>query len=108
MFAWFKDKKATQDWYYSQTHQALMGMMGKPSSRKPLENVKDEKMPILVIASITQAAKPDTFTKMPVSQIAIELYAPVTGGFAYNGRFAPSALVVPGMAIAEAQKPKAK
>ena len=33
----------------------------------------------------------------PVSQIAIELYAPLPGGLAAGGRFAPSTVDVPGL-----------
>ena len=32
-----------------------------------------------------------------VTQIAIELYAPLPGGLAVGGRFAPSTVSVPGM-----------
>jgi hypothetical protein len=34
---------------------------------------------------------------LPVSQIAIELYAPLPGGLAAGGRFAPSSVKVKGL-----------
>ena len=43
--------------------------------------------------------------QMPVSQIAIELYAPLPGGLAAGGRFAPSAVKVPGLLEAPAASP---
>jgi hypothetical protein len=38
-----------------------------------------------------------------VPQIAIELYAPLPGGLAVGGRFAPSSVKVPGMIEAPAR-----
>jgi hypothetical protein len=35
--------------------------------------------------------------RMGVTQIAIELYAPLPGGLAAGGRFAPSTVKVPGL-----------
>ncbi len=35
--------------------------------------------------------------QMPVSQIAIELYAPLPGGIAAGGRFAPATVKVKGL-----------
>lgn len=49
-------------------------------------------------ASITFADKGKVKeTSLPISQIAIELYTPVTGGLHFGGRFAPDALKVPNM-----------
>ena len=36
-------------------------------------------------------------TTMPISQISIELYKPVTGGIFFGSRFAPEGLKVKGM-----------
>lgn len=96
ILAWFQNKKATVDWYYSQTHTRLMGGLASPT-RPPLEMVKEENIPILVIASLTLTARPDPGQKMPLAQIAIELYTPLPGGFAYGGRLAPETLKVPGL-----------
>jgi hypothetical protein len=101
IFAWFKNKKAVRSWYYSDTHQALMRQfMGqKPRSGEPLADVPDDGHPILAIASVTLAGAPPTgAADLPsVPQIAIELYAPLPGGLATGGRFAPSSVRVPGM-----------
>jgi hypothetical protein len=102
IFAWFENKKAALAWYYSQTHQALMKMMGGGPSRPrgPLADVPDDGRPIMAIASVTlsrpQEGIPQTGLP-PVSQIAIELYAPLPGGLAAGGRFAPAAVNVPGL-----------
>lgn len=96
ILAWFQNKKATVDWYYSPTHTRLMGAMQSPT-RPPLEMVKDENIPVLVIASLTPAQRPDPGQKMPIAQIAIELYTPLPGGFAYGGRLAPETVKVPGL-----------
>ena len=96
IFAWFQNRKAVVDWYYSPVHQGLMkSLAGSIPSRKPLEQVKEDSGPILVIASLTPADKPKfKEINLPVSQIAIELYQPVPGGAALGGRFAPSAVKV--------------
>jgi hypothetical protein len=50
----------------------------------------------MCIASITMAEKGKfKETSLPISQIAIELYTPVTGGIYLGGRFAPDSLKVP-------------
>jgi hypothetical protein len=54
----------------------------------------------MAIASVTlsrpQEGIPQTGLP-PVSQIAIELYAPLPGGLAAGGRFAPASVTVPGL-----------
>lgn len=104
IFAWFENKKAAVTFYNSMGHQSLMKMMPQRSGRAPLEGVKDPNAPILCIASVTLMDKPDPQTKMPVSQIAIELYTPVSGGFAYGGRFAPATVKVKGLSDAAPEK----
>jgi hypothetical protein len=96
IFAWFENKKAVMEWYNSPVHQGAMKMFGGQGSyRKPLEMVKDDSGPLLVIASITMADKPKfKESNLPISQIAIELYQPVPGGAALGGRFAPSSVKV--------------
>ena len=101
IFAWFEDKKAALNWYYSDTHQAVMKQFfpqSQASKRTPLKDVPDDGEPVLAIASLTMAEKaPGDITTLPVSQIAIELYRPLPGGLALGGRFAPSAIKVPGL-----------
>jgi hypothetical protein len=52
---------------------------------------------VLAIASLTLNGAPGPENPIPVSQIAIELYRPLPGGLAAGGRFAPSAMKVPGL-----------
>ncbi len=114
IFAWFEDKAATMRWYESDYHQTMMmGMydeVGAASSaangeaggeaaasaeRIPLEHVPDD-VPVMCIATITpttKAAIPGF--PMPISQVSIELYTPLPGGLALNGRFTPSGIRVP-------------
>lgn len=99
IFAWFRDKKAVLKWYHSDTHQQVMKQFfpGR-DSRKPLKGVPENSGPIMAIASITFTDKPRfKETPLPISQISIELYRPVSGGFYLGGRFAPEGLKVPKM-----------
>ncbi len=99
IFAWFKDKKAVLKWYYSDLHKDLMKRFVPASEYpRPLKDVADESGPIMVIASITPAKKPQfEGTPLPISQIAIELYQPLPGGAALGGRFAPGEVEVKGL-----------
>ncbi len=99
IFAWFEDKKAVLKWYHSDTHQQVMKQFfpGQDYS-KPLKAVPDDSGPIMAIASITFTDKPRLKeTPLPISQISIELYQPVSGGIFLGGRFAPAGLKVPKM-----------
>jgi hypothetical protein len=101
IFAWFENKKAALTWYYSAGHQALMtqfsGGARRPSG--PMADVPDDGRPILAIASLTMPMPPpaNADPRSLVTQIAIELYAPLPGGLAAGGRFAPSTVKVPGL-----------
>jgi hypothetical protein len=100
IFAWFENKQAVLNWYNSDVHRRLMnGFAGARRPDGPLAGIKDDSGPILTIASITidQAAMQRGDLKGGTSQIAIELYAPLPGGSAAGGRFAPSTLKVPGL-----------
>ena len=102
IFAWFEDKKAALNWYYSDTHQAAMKQFfpqsQETSKRTPMKDVPDDGGPVLAIASLTLADKaPGDVTTLPISQIAIELYRPLPGGISLGGRFAPAAIKVPGL-----------
>jgi hypothetical protein len=102
IFAWFENKKAVLNWYYSDTHRSVQKMFapGGPA-RTPMADIPDDDQPILAIASLTPtttpAAPPSGGMPFAVSQIAIELYRPLPGGLAAGGRFAPSAMKVPGL-----------
>jgi hypothetical protein len=110
IFAWFENKQAVLKWYYSDAHQALMMQFGanrRPSG--PLADVPDDGRPVLAIASVTLTGPPPTNPAelKTVPQIAIELYAPLPGGLAVGGRFAPSSVRVPGMLEVPAGRPTA-
>lgn len=99
IFAWFENKKAVLNWYYSDTHRMAQKMLAPGSgTRTPMADVPDDGSPILAIASLTPSSGPPT-AAMPfaVSQIAIELYKPLPGGLAAGGRFAPASMNVPGL-----------
>jgi hypothetical protein len=101
IFAWFENKKAALTWYYSDAHQALMKQFsgGRTRPAGPMAEVPDDGRPILAIASLTMpaGAQPGADLRSSVTQIAIELYAPLPGGIAAGGRFAPSTVKVPGL-----------
>ena len=99
IFAWFENKQAVLRWYNTDTHQAVMhNVFPNVTPRGPLQGVPDDTGPILAIASLTPAEKPQfQQVAMPISQIAIELYRPVPGGLFLGSRFAPAGLKVEGM-----------
>jgi hypothetical protein len=100
IFAWFENKKAALTWYYSEGHQKLIKTLasGGNPGRTPMADVPDDGSPILAIASITPSKQPQVSgVQLPVSQIAIELYAPLPGGLAAGGRFAPTSVKVKGL-----------
>jgi hypothetical protein len=100
IFAWFKDKKAVVTWYRGQLHKDMMGLMDAEPSRKALTELKEEDGPVLVVASITPSLTPKIDgVNLPISQIAIELYKPLPGGVAINGRFAPKGVEIPGLKV---------
>lgn len=95
IIAWFRDAKAARDWYNHPVHRRMVGMVGaNPDDNKPLEHVADG-VPVMVMATITPSDKPEIEGfPMPISQISIELYAPLPGGAEINGRLAPEAFPV--------------
>ena len=97
IFAWFENKKAALAWYYSDMHRSVAkGFFPNATERTPMADIPDDGQPIMAIASLTPAPVGGE-TKMPFSQIAIELYRPLPGGLAVGGRFAPSTVTVPGL-----------
>ena len=100
IFAWFENKQAVLKWYYSDAHLGLMQQFGGGQRRPggPLAGVPDDGQPVLAIASVTMPTVPQNGdVKAATTQIAIELYAPLPGGIAAGGRFAPSSVKVPGL-----------
>jgi hypothetical protein len=112
IFAWFENKQAVLTWYNSDIHRRLMNSFSSGGRRPegPLAGINDDSGPILTIASITMdpAAMKSGDLKNATSQIAIELYAPLPGGLAAGGRFAPSTVKVPGMVEVPSTKPPSK
>jgi quinol monooxygenase YgiN len=96
IFAWFEDKRAVERWYHSPMHRQVMQLMDGVAVPHPLRELPDDGGPILVVASLTPSAEPKVEgLPMPISQIAIEMYAPLPGGASIGGTFAPKALRIP-------------
>ena len=112
IFAWFENKQAVMNWYTSPVHRNLMNSFSSGGRRPdgPLAGIKDDSGPILCIASLTidRAAMQSGDLKAATTQIAIELYAPLPGGLAAGGRFAPSSVKVPGLLEVASTKPPTK
>lgn len=107
IFAWFENREAVSRWYRSDMHRdAMRKYFPNAERRPPLETIPDDSGPLMVVASITFSDKPqfDT-TNLPISQISIEVYKPMTGGVYLGSRFAPDTLKVPG---SPAYTPKVK
>ena len=99
IFAWFEDKAAALRWYYSPVHQGVQdAFFADRPPHTPLEHIPDDVGPIMAIASITMADSAHFIsTSLPISQIAIELYQPLSGGIFLGARFAPASVKVKGM-----------
>ncbi len=100
IFAWFKNKAAVDAWYNSPMHRDAMKKFfpNMPGKAHALTNLKDEKTPLLVVATVTPSDKPMIEgSPLAISQIAIEIYAPAPGGIALGGSFGPKEMDVPGM-----------
>ena len=107
IFAWFENKKAVLNWYQSDMHQGLVNQYAGGYRRPggPLAGVPDDG-PVLAIASLTMPTPPtDGDPRAVTTQIAIELYAPLPGGLASGGRFAPSSVKVPGLIEVPSARP---
>jgi quinol monooxygenase YgiN len=100
IFAWFQDKESVLAWHNSPTHQRIMDRFfpDRPQNRIPMQHIPDDAGPILTIASLKPATEPLPGTRMPVSELSIEMYAPLPGGIRLNGGFTPAAVPVPGRA----------
>ena len=96
IFAWFEDKAAVLRWYYSDMHQQVQKTLFRGlTPREPLQGVPENSGPIMAIASLTLADKSHLQeTSLPITQIAIELYQPITGGLYLGSRFAPDTVKV--------------
>jgi hypothetical protein len=91
IFAWFENKKALVDWYYSDAHQrAMKTLVPDTPERKPLPDLPDDTGNILAIVSVK-------FAEARIESIGIELYGPLPGGVVVGGRFAPASVKVKGL-----------
>ena len=98
--AWFEDKDAAATWYYSATHQTMIGQNTDMDEKKdePMQHIKNGNQPIMVIASLTPARKPELpGINIPISQISIELFGLLPGGAQVGGRVTPDIVEVPHM-----------
>ena len=87
LIGWFEDKEAAKRWYFGDMHQAMLDRFQpmRNRGREPMKWVPADAGPIMVVASITFSDDPAD----PFSQISIELYSPLTGGFGHGGLFGP-------------------
>lgn len=100
LFAWFENKQGLLTWYNSEAHRQRMKTYFGLEPSHPVNGVPDNGAPILAIASFTVADKAHfTETGLPLSQLAIEFYQPLSGGIAAGGRFAPKAMQVPNLRV---------
>ncbi len=99
IFAWFESKEAVLRWYYSDMHRGVQrAFFPDQEFGTPLDQIPDDIGPVLAIASITMAETGQLeATSLPISQIAIELYTPISGGLFLGGRFSPDGLEVPNL-----------
>ena len=102
LFGWF-DSAASADAFISGPICQGMRQMAKIPDSAVVKSTP-VKGPVLVIASFTPSKDPKA--PMGLKQIAVERMTPVTGGFAYGGRFAPDKVVVKGLtSVARSTKP---
>jgi hypothetical protein len=98
--AWFKDKSSAQRWYVNQAHQRVLREHFEADDvrGKGLEHVPDGSGPIFVIATLTPSrTKSLANIDVSLSQISIELFAPLPGGMELGGRLSPAGFEVPHM-----------
>ncbi|MBL9150750.1 MAG: hypothetical protein JNM94_18845 [Phycisphaerae bacterium] len=85
IFAMFRDKAATVEWYRSSAHQTLVDQVRfyRQGEHDPLAHVPDGTGPILVIASMTPT-NPDTHGGSS-QLLAVELFTPLDAGVRFGG-----------------------
>ncbi len=80
VIAFFENKRAALKWFYSPTHRQAMELLENEygGKRKPMAGVPED-VPVMAVASVKVGGKPfSEKAKLPISQIAIELYTPLT------------------------------
>lgn len=93
LFGWFEDGKSADAFVRGPICQGMRQMGGVPDAA--VKASRAVAGPTLVIASFTPSKDPKA--PLGLAQIAVERMVPVTGGFAYGGRFAPAGVSVPGL-----------
>jgi hypothetical protein len=93
LFCWFDSAANADAFIHGPICQGMRQMAKIPDTA--VVKSTPVKGPVLVIASFTPAKDPKA--PMGLAQLAIERMTPVTGGFAYGGRFAPETVKVPGL-----------
>lgn len=93
LFGWFESAASADAFIQGPVCQGMRQLAKIPETAvvKPTP----VKGPVLVIASFTPSKNPQE--PMGLAQLALERMTPVTGGFAYGGRFAPETVKVPGL-----------
>lgn len=97
IIAWFENKAAVERWVRSPTHARIMSMTGAdPERHVPLRYVTDEEAPVMVMASINIEGPPALpGSPIPFHKISIEMFTPLPGGAAINGRLSPDPFHIP-------------
>ncbi|MCW5756396.1 MAG: hypothetical protein KIT54_04080 [Phycisphaeraceae bacterium] len=103
IIGWFEDVHAARRWYDHPMHRGMMGRLGPAAGGDggggargplPLAHVP-EGVPLMIVASVTFTDRPSIpGVPMPISQIGIEVFAPVPGGATINGRLSPESFPV--------------
>jgi hypothetical protein len=102
LFGWF-DSAASADAFINGPICQGMRQMAKVPDSAVVKSTP-VKGPVLVVVSFTPSKDPKA--PMGLGQIAVERMTPVTGGFAYGGRFAPDKVAVKGLiSVARSTKP---
>lgn len=93
IFAWFCDRDAAKEFYYSDIHQDAIARSGyAEGTGKPMAGIKNSDGPIMIVASAKQGppdpAKPEAG---PTMELSIEMYSALPGGVRFGGGgFAPA------------------
>jgi hypothetical protein len=93
LFGWFDNAASAEAFINGPVCQGMRQMAKIPDSA--VVKSTPVKGPVLVIASFTPSKDPKA--PMGLGQLAVERMMPVTGGFAYGGRFAPDKVAVKGL-----------
>lgn len=93
LFGWFDSAASADAFINGPVCQGMRQMAKIPDSA--VVKSTPVKGPVLVIASFTPSKDPKA--PLGLGQLAIERMVPVTGGFAYGGRFAPDTVTVAGL-----------